>query len=360
MDMIFRYLLISTMLLLLHLFLSAGVTFADEEGSSGSIEWEIEIGKGMTAPPAVLGERAFALGTDGWAVLINCRSGEILWRERAGRSFTSSPVAIDSVIYLTSQGGKRFLAAVSLTTGETLWKTDIGVLRAGPVKTEHGLILLEADGTLKCLNTSSPALLWSANMDKPCLDEIYVTDKKLLASCGDTIYSIGSKDGLIDRRFYVENLESFQPLTDGAGLLIIRRNGETELLETGTAEIIWSAVLDAAPGYHVTVSDNMAFLSSGSRLTCLGMEGGQTLWVVDLSSPVAGPPDLSGTLLAVTTVHGGLYIFDQSSGQQIDDHELRQPINTPPVFCKDRILISTQLGKLLSITMKTASEGGAQ
>ena len=358
--MIFRHLFVRTILLLLPLFLSTGVIFTDEESSSGGIEWEVEIGKGMTAQPVVLGERAFALSTDGWAVLINCRSGERLWRERAGRSFTSRPVVIDSVIYVASQGGKRFLAAVSLTTGATWWKTDTGVLRAGPVKTDAGLILLEVDGTLKCLDTSYPALLWSTQMDKPCLDEIYVTDKNLLASCGDTIYSIRSEDGLIERRFYVENLESFHPLTDGTGILIILRNGETALLDTGTEEIIWSTFLDAAPGYHVTMSTSTVFLSSGSRLTCLGTEGGQTLWMADLMSPVAGPPDISGTLLAVTTVHGGLYIFDQSSGQPIYNHELRQPINSPPVFCTDRVLISTQLGKLLSVKMKTASEGGVQ
>jgi outer membrane protein assembly factor BamB len=320
-------------------------------------EWEVEIGKGMTARPAVLDKRALALSTDGWAVLVDCENGGIIWRERVGHSFISGPVTFGSIAYVASQGSKRYLAAVSLMSGATLWRTDIGMLRAGPVRTETGLVLLESNGTVECFDTARPLLLWSTVLNVPCAGTIYSDDESIFAACGDTVYAIESGGGRIEQKFSFEELASFHPLT-GGGVLAVSRNGRTALLDPETGAITWSTAIEAASEYHISVSHDTAVVSSGSRLSCLETGTGQILWMDNLPSPVAGPPDMEAGWLAVTTIHGGLYFIDQSSGDQVDSCEWKQPVSSPPVMCDDRILISTQLGKLMCLSPVTGRTGG--
>jgi outer membrane protein assembly factor BamB len=321
---------------------------------------EAEIGKGVTAQPEVLGERVLVLSSDGWAVLVSCSSGKILWRERAGYGFDTSPATIGNFGYVASQGNKRYLASIALPSGKTMWKTDCGDLRAGPVAVDNGLVILESDGTLQCFDNSNPTLRWSTPIGKPCLDRLFVSGDRLLACCADTVLSVDAFDGIVEWGYHFEYAETFHPAGSGDEILLVRRGGEVVLLSLDTEDILWSTTVEPSPNYHLAISDSMAFITAGSRLNCLNTENGRTLWQVKLPSPASGPPLVSGNLLAVTTVHGGLYLYETGSGGPLGELELGQPVSSSPVMCSGRIYVATQLGKLISFSFEDFSSGGEQ
>ncbi|MFQ6104888.1 MAG: PQQ-binding-like beta-propeller repeat protein, partial [Candidatus Glassbacteria bacterium] len=298
--------------------------------------WEVVIGKGLTARPEALGERVFALSSDGWAALVDCERGEILWRERAGYAFNSPATIIDNVAYAVSQGAKRFLTAVSLDSGKSLWKHKTGYLKSGPIRVGKGLAILESDGVLKRFDLQGPTLRWWASLGKPCLNKLFKIGENLLVCCADTIFSISADNGEIKERYYSGSLVSFHPLGQGDGILVVRRRGEVALMDADREESIWSINLAPSPVYHVTASGGVLLITAGSDLTCLVPENGEVVWKDRLPSPAAGPPSIRDDLLAITTVHGGLFIYEKASGKIIKKQELGQPVSSPPVMCTSR------------------------
>ncbi len=331
-------------------------------------EWEVEIGKGLTVRPEVENEKALALSTDGWAALVDCRQGNIIWRRKAGYGFISRGVMIEDVVYVVSQGNKRFLAAVSLQTGETLWKTKCGRISSGPVKAGNTLVILESSGLLKCYERSSSDLRWTADTGAPCLDALFVNGDRIFTSCTDTFYVIDSKTGARRRSIHFEDAEVFHTIDGGDNILAVRQSGEVCLIQIDTGESLWSIKIPSAAVYFVTVEDdsNVACVTAGRDLNIIRLETGEILWRYRLPSPATGPPALTSDFLTVTTIHGGLYIQDLGSGSIISSIELGQPLDSSPVISSGRVYVATQLGTLVSFPIDedgllhpTGSGGGS-
>jgi outer membrane protein assembly factor BamB len=90
------------------------ITLKADETSNGSVVWH-KRGRGPYMPtPIVYGDRLYVLGNDGIFDAYRLASGEEVYRQRiphVGSGFSSSPVASDGRIYLSSEDGDIFVVA---------------------------------------------------------------------------------------------------------------------------------------------------------------------------------------------------------------------------------------------------------
>jgi outer membrane protein assembly factor BamB len=321
-------------------------------------EWELDIGKGITAPPAAIGTKLLALTTDGWAVMIDCARGSILWRERVGYGFDSAPLVSDTLAFVVSEGAKRYLACLSLHSGKRKWKIDAGSLRAGPLLVPNGLVMLEAGDSLRFFRTSHPSPGWSAPLLGPCLEEMHLAGERVMVACTDSIFTFDARSGALAESAEADDLSSFVPLEDGSGVLLVHEDGGVQLLDRELDRSIWSARVEAAPRHHLGVDGAKAYVSSGGKLSCFETGGGALLWETRLSSPIAGPPCVSQETLALSTVDGVLALLSPDTGEVRATQDLGEPVAIAPVVCAGNLILATQRGRLVSFRAEDA--GGSR
>jgi outer membrane protein assembly factor BamB len=143
-------------------------------------KWEFEAGSGITATPAVAGDRVIVGSWDGQAYCLDRSSGRRLWTFDAGQRsyppdrrlgiFASAAVA-GSTVYLASDR----LIALSLETGSLLWERTIGAPDTGleyfwaPPLVDQGQLYAGVSagsetrtcGRIICVDTRTGALRWT-------------------------------------------------------------------------------------------------------------------------------------------------------------------------------------------------------
>jgi outer membrane protein assembly factor BamB len=316
-------------------------------------EWELEIGRGFTAAPVSIGAKLLALTTDGWAAMIDCMKGEVVWRERRGYGFDSRPLVTDSLAFMVSEGNKRSLTCLSLSSGRKEWSFDMGGMRAAPLAVPAGLVILETGDVLGLFRTHPPSPGWSHELPGPCLEEMHAVGDNVLVACGDSIVAFDARNGERSGSMEAAQVSSFLPLPD-SGILIMRRDGELTLVDAELPQAIWSARVDAAPAYHMSVEGRQIYISSGERLSCFGSEQGELLWQARFPAPPAGAPCVFGDLLALATLEGKIRLLSPVTGEVLSTLELGEPLETPPVVCVGTLVAATRKGRLIAFRRMNA------
>ena len=103
--------------------------------TDGGVAWKLTRGVPGLASPVLVGDYLYLANEKGIATCVEAATGQVVWQERLGGSFSASPVAAAGRVYWTAEDGR--------TT----------VLRSGP--TFEVLAVNRLDGTIK----ASPAVV---------------------------------------------------------------------------------------------------------------------------------------------------------------------------------------------------------
>ena len=193
-----------------------------ESVSRLALRWEFEAASGITATPAVVGDRVIVGSWDGRAYCLDRRSGRLLWSFEAGQrtyppdrrlGIFASPAVERSTVHLASDR----LIALSLETGNLLWERTIGspettleYFWAAPLVHQGRLYAgvsagseTRTRGRVVCVDAESGRLRWSfatvpeelaggGLIAPPSLD---VTTRTLYAATGNPFHPTPGSDG---------------------------------------------------------------------------------------------------------------------------------------------------------------------
>ncbi len=151
---------------------------------TGRQAWRADGGSPIRSTPAIWNERVY-FGTEAGDFFCMNYSGEIMWRFKAKRAITSSPVIAQGIVYISSVDSTLY--ALDAKTGWVIWRFRLG---KPSISTPyiHGdqLYVGAIDGVLYCLETGSARELWR-----------YVTQNQITASptVFENVVLCGSVDG---------------------------------------------------------------------------------------------------------------------------------------------------------------------
>ncbi|MFM8579087.1 MAG: PQQ-binding-like beta-propeller repeat protein, partial [Planctomycetaceae bacterium] len=121
-----------------------------EEGPP-QIVWREKKGAPSQPSPLVVGDELYVVSDRGVGACLDARSGEVLWSERLGGNFSSSPMFADGRIYVGNREGHTFVLepgrsysvlAENELDGEIM-ATPVAVGRAIYLRTAKALYRLE-------------------------------------------------------------------------------------------------------------------------------------------------------------------------------------------------------------------------
>ncbi len=92
---------------------------------SGEVAWEIR--KGVYVPSMVIRDGyLYITFDDGIAGCINAATGEEVWKKRLGGTFSSSPVLVHNLVYVTNEDGETFIFGATPDKYQSAGKNKLG------------------------------------------------------------------------------------------------------------------------------------------------------------------------------------------------------------------------------------------
>ena len=123
---------------------SGDLTLKDKQTSSEFIAWSKERGGPYMPTPIVYGDLLYTCSNNGVLTAYNAKTGERVYQERlggTGGAFTSSPVASDGKIYLSSEDGDVFVVKAG-PKYELLAKNPVGETMMATPAISDGLVIV--------------------------------------------------------------------------------------------------------------------------------------------------------------------------------------------------------------------------
>lgn len=338
--------------------------------------WSAEIGKGgdyrtrLTAEPIVAGGRVFTMDSDGrvaawdigngnriWAqptkpkhsrstnigggiafaggriyaatglaelVVLDARSGAVIFRKPLPSPARSAPTVVDNALYLCTIDQK--LVALSISSGAQLWvyqatKADAGILASASPAFSSGLVVAGFEsGDLAAIRADTGTLAWSDNL--------------------------GSLKGSTSLLEFATVRGA--PVIDDNIVYAIGFGGLMAALDLRTGRRVWER--DIAGGNTPWLAgDTLFVITADQRAAAITKEDGSVHWVTDLPRfrdpkktkgfiTWAGPVLIGGKLVAVSN-NAHMSVMDPIDGKIVSTTELDEPASMAPIVAQGMVFI---------------------
>jgi outer membrane protein assembly factor BamB len=280
--------------------------------STGQVLWSVSPEAAAIWTPAIADGEALTGGVQA----VSTATGAKVWRDYFGNP-PDGPDTVDGTTAIVSTANND-LAAVDVSTGQTLWSTKAYDLRSG-TGVGDGLIFLNTSGGLTAFNEQTGALVWKTNHVSAGTSATYANgmvygyDYDYDGTRSATVLAaVDPATGAIRWTSSLGTPESISQPTVANGIVYIGADDVLYALDAATGQRLWSFTTRGDVHSPVIANGVVYFGADGSTLYALNAHGGALLWKTPTRAPYAGD---------VVVAAGHLYTYSgqyTSSGQNID------------------------------------------
>jgi outer membrane protein assembly factor BamB len=83
----------------------------DGASANPEIAWRYKKGAPQMPSPLLVGSEIYMVSDKGVATCLDAKTGELVWTDRLGGNFSSSPLFVDGRIYVSNREGETFVLA---------------------------------------------------------------------------------------------------------------------------------------------------------------------------------------------------------------------------------------------------------
>jgi outer membrane protein assembly factor BamB len=263
--------------------------------SSGSEGWRVSTPGLVSAAPGSLIVRS----ADGKVASLQPRSGGLRWSADSGVP-GAMPALIDrDLVFVAGQG----LAALDLASGRVVWSAPEGAIATTlPVASGTGVVVGEADGTVRFRRRSSGATVWTFKTERALLAPPIVDEK-------GEVYL-----GTTDRRLLRLSADKGRP----------RWRWKVGADVTSPAGLFGSLVL---------------FTSFDATLYALQRGSGKLAWRAGLPSRPLSGPLLAGESVLVACHENEIVGVSLANGRPMGNLKLTAEIRATPLLAEGRLFV---------------------
>jgi outer membrane protein assembly factor BamB len=243
-----------------------------------------------------------------------------LWTYDFGTPLYSSPIIQDGIIY---QGGREYMAAFDLDTGECLWKTDQEVVGSTPAIQDNILVAATNKGVV-AIEADTGRILWSHDLvdvsnQKVFIWEYYLSspvieDGRIFIGGGTNLpYTVPPPNEYIEFTkilcidLYSGNLIWDKPcmgFVNSApcvqGDRVFFTSGLIETAHINTGEEIWSESTGGLDAYEFMIINDQVIVSNPDEIVGFDMISGSITWKIPVK--YFGLPATDGNTLVGDTI----------------------------------------------------------
>ncbi len=345
-------------------------------------------GKYQRFMPAIVGERLFAVGSDGKAVALSLDKGKIIWETdiietlEANRDtgffgssgsieeFVSGGVGVgnDLVLLATNTG---YLIALHQADGSLAWQSRLSSEVLSPPQVNRAIVVAQSvDGVLAGYDPHDGTRKWSFNTSSPKLTlrgtstPILLADAVIAGFANGRVVMLDTARGLPqwEQKVAIGQGESElerlvdidgQMVTEAGRVFAVSYQGQLVAIDIATGKLGWQLPASSFVGVGAGFG-NVYLAADNSVLTAFDMASSKEIWSIDaltyrdITAPVA-----TGNYIAVGDLEGYVHLIAQSDGRfvgrkKVDGDGIRSTI----VAKSGTLYVMGNSGKLTALRIR--------
>ena len=373
------------------------------DADTGKIIWKIQTGDdGPTA--AVVADGRVAFNTESCTlIIVDERTGRVIWQEWLGDPLMSQPALDKGVLYMAhpaatgrtakptefhprpaTPGGSHRLLAAELSTGRHIWEQEIaGDVITAPVVSDRTVYFTTFGGYSYALNAADGSVLWvkaNAATSAPVIanGQLYETRKELAGE--DTLEGLvrvdAKKGDARDKELIAKRKADYLRAGSGGGVALSAETvtvldssvgfaappAPAKLVEANGAVGVNSVVgAWAYQGSRAAVSKGQVLNAEGHTINAVRASDGKQSWQTEVlgarsaaGGQVFSPPAVGHDYLYLAGAAGYLVSIKQSDGSVGFSYAMKAPIVFQPALAEGNIYAGTADGRL--ICLKTGNQ----
>jgi outer membrane protein assembly factor BamB len=301
------------------------------DARTGHELWRAKSPRGdLRGPLTVLGDRVYAMSSEGWVAAYQAQSGQTLWSIPLDESYRRGrPLAINQTPPVPAAQG--LLASdwqtpqllLDYATGRQVARLagNVGYCAAFATVFDQTMYCASRGGSL-ALRFPSGQVLWRGQETARSTSAGIVVDGRLLYTAGSSVKAIDAATGRLIWQGSVGNVGQQQPVPVVWDDLVLVSGTDFSAIDLATGKPRWSVACGREPdrfarSQRQVLSGSSSPLVAG-RLAYFGHDdtslravdrSGRLVWEYRLGTPIKTAPAVSGNLLLVHDYAGNLWCF---------------------------------------------------
>lgn len=308
--------------------------------------------------PAASGEHLYIPLSSGVLISLHAPDGQLIWKTDIGGELSSSPVADERGVYVTSEtgGGSRLssrangaLRALGREAGITLWMRTLPMpIQGSLVANETNLYGGSSDGRVYAIKKRTGDIAWVMQHSASFSSQPSLFGSRLYIGSDDgVLFSLDQFTGKINWRYRTRG-PIHGKVVVAAGLVYFGSNdGYVYALRETDGHLRWRRRTGASVQTVGQAQSGLLAVSLDNFVYCFSFGNGDRLWKRQLAGRIAAGP--------LTTDDGALFTpLSSSIGVVLDLHDGKQINSLPlgednsntaaPVVAGKMVLITTRHG----------------
>ena len=311
--------------------------------------WHTVIGRAVRGSPA-LGETILAVGTvDRTLVLMDRTSGEVLWRQGVAGTIRGGPLLDEDRLYIATEAqpeGRVY--AIQLRDGKTIWRTTVGSVVAPLAYDGDAIYAGTEGGTVVRVEPEDGRVGWRRALKGAIRAGPVATPHGLVVvTTADTLYLLDRTTGQVRARRATPGAVLGTPATEGRRVYLGTTEGRVLAVNLPELMVRWErAAGDAVYGAPALAHDTLYVLTRDGQLWLIPVEAPATatshaLGIVATAGPT---PIVPGVL--VGSVGGEILLVERGSGTILWRAQVAGPIEEPPLVQGRQLVVVAGRGDI--------------
>lgn len=261
------------------------------------------------------------------------------WRFDTGSEILAAPIVADGTVFTTNRAG--FLYAVDATSGQQLWRENVGayVLRTTPTYVDGTLYLVTGFDAI-ALDAESGEERWRttiryAGTASPTIsgDSMYIVSQE------GWLYSLSTTDGSEQWKITTDGLSFGSPSISGERLVVGTDSGRVIGVNVATGRSTWQREFDSSIYTTPTIiGDTVWVVTADGLLRGLSLEDGGERFTLDTTSDLT--VTASGETVFAPSADGGIYAIHAETDEVLWFASAGGPVEAGPVRTDSQVIIS--------------------
>jgi len=327
--------------------------------------WMVRALQLVEFPPVVAYGRLYFGNTSGRFFAVEASTGEVAWRKNLRRYTAASPTAGDGVIYqplMNGPGERRedalgFVVALDARTGEELWRFRAGVVESSPLLVDETLYFGTFDDRLYAVDTRTRRARWSYRTgDDVKGGPAYAKGTVYFGSYDGNVYAADARSGKLRWRSGAqEGLRGAgnfyaTPAVAYGRVFIGNTDGKVYAFGARSGELLWARSTGGYVYSSAAVWNETVYVGSyDGRLYALDAATGDVRWSFDSGGPISGAATVLDGLVYFANLRpreasrrevipGRTYALDARTGRRV--WTFPDGKYTPIVADKERVYLT--------------------
>ncbi len=321
----------------------------------------------FTASPTVANGTVFVGGNNGIFYAVSVATGQRIWRQDIGGGFLAPAAIHAGGVYVGDVDGKFF--AWNAQDGKPLWQFEAGgtIDNAANIVPTNGrarVVFGSQDMNLYCLDAEHGEVVWKATLpdqircQPPCAEGF-----TFVAGCDGKLHSLRVQSGQEGGNYDLEGPTGCTPAIQGSRLYVGTESGRLLALDWKSGQELWRfPAEEPADAFRSSAAVSGPYVVVGCRdrnIYCFHNKTGKVLWkfatrrYVDASPVIVRPAkdDLAHAVVVVGSLDGRLYGLGLLDGATRWELDLGGGISASVAVVGTRIFAATEEGDLYCLRL---------